>query len=95
MTREALLHRSIVERGDPWSGNGQIVWASSVNAATTRSAGDGHAVRQLAELLREQGDVDEAVAVLRRRADAGDGYAVQRLVDLQYEQGSLDNPPRP
>jgi Tetratricopeptide repeat len=46
--------------------------------------------RQLAELLREQGNLDEALAVLRRAADAGDRYATEQLAELLSEQGNLD-----
>ncbi|WP_196421004.1 hypothetical protein [Actinoplanes aureus] len=53
-------------------------------------AGDGPAARQLAGLLREQGNLDEAIAVVRRRADAGDVSAAGQLAELLREQGNLD-----
>jgi hypothetical protein len=39
----------------------------------------------LAGLLREQGNVDEAVAILRRRADTGDPAAAWVLAGLLRE----------
>jgi hypothetical protein len=48
-------------------------------------AGDGDAARQLAELLREQGNLDEAMALLRRAADLGDGEARWQLAALLRE----------
>ncbi|MBW4704654.1 hypothetical protein [Micromonospora sp. RL09-050-HVF-A] len=53
-------------------------------------AGDRHAAVRLADLLVEQGHVDEAIDTLRVRADAGDQYAAVRLVDLFVEQGRVD-----
>jgi len=53
-------------------------------------AGDANAAIMVADLLVEQGRVDEAIAVLRQHADAGDGYAAERLADLLVEQGRVD-----
>ncbi|MFI6485505.1 tetratricopeptide repeat protein [Nonomuraea sp. NPDC050663] len=53
-------------------------------------AGDGSASRRLAELLVEQGQVDEAIEVLRVRADTGDVFAAGRLVELLVEQGQVE-----
>ena len=53
-------------------------------------AADPHAARQLAELLQEQGNLDEAVAVWRRLAGTGDRYAARQLAELLREQGNLD-----
>ena len=49
-------------------------------------AGDRAAVRPLARLLAERGDLDE----LRARADAGDAYAAVRLARLLADRGDLD-----
>ena len=45
---------------------------------------------RLADLLAERGDLDEAVQILRARADAGDGVAAGRLADLLARRGDLD-----
>jgi hypothetical protein len=52
--------------------------------------GDRSAAQQLARLLREQGNLDEAISVLRPRADTGDWDAAQQLARLLREQGNLD-----
>ena len=44
---------------------------------------------QLADLLAERGDLDEAAQVLRARADAGHIDAALRLVDLLAGRGDL------
>jgi hypothetical protein len=55
-------------------------------------AGDREAAHQLVTLLRERGDLDEALAVLRRAADAdtGDWDTRRQLVELLRERGDLD-----
>ena len=45
-------------------------------------SGDGYAAHRWADLLVQQGQVEEAIVVLRPQADAGHWYARQRLVDL-------------
>ena len=45
---------------------------------------------RLAYLLAERGDLDEAVQVLRARADAGDKHALGQLAGLLEERGDLD-----
>ena len=47
------------------------------------------AARQLAWLLRERGDLDEAEQILRARADAGDWYAARQLARLLRERGEV------
>ena len=37
----------------------------------------------------EQGDIDDAIAVLRDHADTGDTFAAGRLADLLLEQGDI------
>ena len=54
------------------------------------SAGDVLAVRRLADLLVERGDLDEAEQILRARADLGDSYAASGLAKLLAERGDLD-----
>lgn len=50
-------------------------------------AGDGYAKEHLAGLLRERGDLDRAIAVLRRVVDTGDWDAAGReLAGLLREQ---------
>jgi hypothetical protein len=49
--------------------------------------GDGIAAYPLADLLAEQGNVEDAIAVLRARADAGDPSTAYRLADLLTAQG--------
>ena len=58
--------------------------------ATGADAGVGFAVGQRAGLLREQGDLDEAIAVVRRRADAATGTPPNSWPSLLREQGDLD-----
>ena len=41
-------------------------------------------------LLREQGNLDEAIAVLRQRADAGDSGTGGQLAVLLREQGNIE-----
>jgi hypothetical protein len=41
-------------------------------------------------LLEERGDLDEAIRLLRARADAGDQHAAWQLVDLLEKRGDLD-----
>jgi predicted negative regulator of RcsB-dependent stress response len=53
-------------------------------------AGDEHAARQLAELLAEDGYLDEAAQILRARADADDRQAAGRLAWLLLRRGDLD-----
>jgi hypothetical protein len=53
-------------------------------------AGHGHAAWQLAWLLAERGDLDEATQIMEARADAGDVTAVIRLERLLTEFGDLD-----
>jgi tetratricopeptide (TPR) repeat protein len=53
-------------------------------------AGDRSAAEQLAGLLREQGNLDEATAVLRPRAGAAEGHADRLLAGLLREQGNLN-----
>ena len=50
-------------------------------------AGDADAAEELAELLADRGDLDEAA---RARADGGDGAAAIWLADLLAERGDLD-----
>ncbi|GAA4442304.1 hypothetical protein GCM10023170_017200 [Phytohabitans houttuyneae] len=52
--------------------------------AATNAAG------QLAELLVEQSNVDEAIKVLRTAVDSGDSLAAQRLTELLLEQGDVN-----
>jgi predicted negative regulator of RcsB-dependent stress response len=52
-----------------------------------------YAAERLADLLAKQGRVDEAIAILRVRADANDRYAwyaAERLADLLAKQGRVD-----
>ena len=53
-------------------------------------AGDGAAAVQLAALLADCGDLDQAEQLLRARADAGDEHAAKRLADLLVDCGDLD-----
>ena len=57
-------------------------------------AGDRAAAMRLAELLAMRGDMDEAVQILRNRADPGDEDAddetVEHLADLLADCGDLD-----
>jgi thioredoxin-like negative regulator of GroEL len=54
------------------------------------SAGDGNAANSLADLLAGQGQVDDAIAVLRPYA-AGDQLVTERVVALLTEQGRVDD----
>ena len=53
-------------------------------------AGDEYVTRELADLLAECGDLDEAEQILRGLADAGDEYAAVALAGLLAERGDLD-----
>jgi thioredoxin-like negative regulator of GroEL len=53
-------------------------------------AGNRNAARALARLLHEQGNPDEAIAILRHHAETGDWNAAWTLADLLGAQGSLD-----
>jgi tetratricopeptide (TPR) repeat protein len=53
---------------------------------TAAWAKDRTAAERLADLLADQGRIDE----LRARADTGDGCATKRLVDLLADQGRVD-----
>jgi thioredoxin-like negative regulator of GroEL len=53
-------------------------------------AGDEYATRELADLLAECGDLDEAEQILRGLADAGDEYPARELADLLAQRGDLD-----
>jgi hypothetical protein len=53
-------------------------------------AGDEYVTRELADLLAECGDLDEAEQILRGLADAGDEYAARELADLLAQRGDLD-----
>ena len=53
-------------------------------------AGDRYAATQLAGLLADRGDFDEAEQILRARADAGDRYAARRLAGLLADRGDLE-----
>jgi hypothetical protein len=53
-------------------------------------AGDWFAARELAQLLRQQRNLDEAIAVLRRAANAGNRFAAEQLAQLLRQQGNLD-----
>jgi hypothetical protein len=53
-------------------------------------ASDGRAARQLAWLLANRGDLDEAEQILRARADAGDREAAEHLAELLKKRGDLD-----
>jgi hypothetical protein len=53
-------------------------------------AGDVYARSELARLLREQGNVEEAIAVLGRSADAGNLFASRELAGLLREQGNVE-----
>ena len=44
----------------------------------------------LARLLEKRGNLDEAIQVLRPRADAGDLLAAGQLADLLARRGDLD-----
>jgi hypothetical protein len=44
----------------------------------------------LAELLAQQGRVEEAIAMLQGRAGAGDQSAADRLAELLAQQGRVD-----
>ena len=57
---------------------------------TTARPDDRDAVRELARLLAERGDLDGAAQILRGLADAGDRYAVRELARLLAERGDLD-----
>lgn len=50
-------------------------------------AGDWWAARELAKILREHGDLDEAEQVLRSSALAGDPRAAPQLANLLGHQG--------
>jgi hypothetical protein len=45
---------------------------------------------RLADLLADRGDLDEAVQILRPRADAGGPDAVTKLARLLADRGDLD-----
>ena len=51
---------------------------------------DGIAVGWLARLLVRRGDLDEAMQILRTRADVGDWYAADQLAGLLLERGDVD-----
>ncbi|MEU8364950.1 hypothetical protein AB0C27_53945, partial [Nonomuraea sp. NPDC048882] len=53
-------------------------------------AGDRLPADRLAELLAEQGEVEEALSLLRAGVEVGDEYAAWRLVDLLAEQGRVE-----
>ena len=53
-------------------------------------AGDQDAARELADLLAECGDLDEAEQILRGLAEAGDECAAVALAGLLAERGDLD-----
>jgi predicted negative regulator of RcsB-dependent stress response len=53
-------------------------------------AGDGHAVKRLADLLTERGQADEASAVLRARAETDHVFGGWWLADLLAGQGRMD-----
>jgi hypothetical protein len=53
-------------------------------------AGDEAATMQLAVLLTNRGDLDQAEQLLRDRADADDMAAALQLADLLTERGDLD-----
>ncbi|GAA4595668.1 hypothetical protein GCM10023107_34900 [Actinoplanes octamycinicus] len=62
---------------------------------TAAEMGNGFAIPgsdPLAGLLIEQGRVDEAITVLRQRADAGYRHAAEWLADLLAGQGRIDEP---
>jgi hypothetical protein len=54
------------------------------------AAGDKLSFNELARLLAERGDVDEAVQIMRARADAGDWNAAVWVTGLLAEEGGLD-----
>ena len=86
----APARRSLSQRPD-----GGARWLSARDASVYRSAsdipnaGDEWAVRRLAELLAERGDLDGAEQILRARADAGDESAASRLAELLAQRGDL------
>ncbi|GGQ35739.1 thioredoxin-like negative regulator of GroEL [Actinomadura coerulea] len=53
------------------------------------SGGDGHAVYSLAGWLAENGEVEQAIGMLRDRAGTDDG-AVERLADLLVRRGEAE-----
>jgi predicted negative regulator of RcsB-dependent stress response len=57
-------------------------------------AGDEYAARELADLLAECGDLDEAEQILRGLADAGDEYAARELSGLLIKQGRREEAER-
>jgi tetratricopeptide (TPR) repeat protein len=63
------------DRIPPWPRDHTAAWARDRTAA-----------ERLADLLADQGRIEE----LRARADAGDGCATKRLVDLLADQGRVD-----
>src|SRR5436309_2459220 len=53
-------------------------------------AGDAWAANRLATVLVEQGQVEDAVVILRPRADAGQAPAAAQLARLLAERGAVD-----
>ena len=70
----------------PWPGRGGDVDGLRADA----DAGDGAAAVQLAALLADRGDLDQAEHLLRARADAGDEYAAMQLAGLLVNRRDLD-----
>ena len=52
--------------------------------------GDGYAAAEPAELLADQGRVDDAIRLLRTRADTGDVNASDQLAWLLLKQDRID-----
>ena len=70
-----------------------VCWPSGATWTTCApgpTPATGYAAVQLAGLLAERGDLDEAAQILRPAANAGDHDAARRLAGLLTERGDLD-----
>ena len=96
---ELLAERGEVDRlrARAEAGDGAAaVWLAGAGQARRRGRaarpgrrGDEHAARELAGLLAERGDLDEAAQIMRARAEAGDRGCCP-AVRLLAERGDLD-----
>jgi hypothetical protein len=72
------------------SAKNRLLYRYAIPLYRHAAADDGTAAQKLAGLLKECGDLDGAIQVLRARADVGDEDAAAWLAELLAQRGDLD-----